>query len=46
MLFGGLRQDGSETGAIVNYVFPLLHGMKQESVAASLTKMIKKYVKA
>ena len=46
MLFGGLRRDGSETGAIVNYVFPSLHGMKQESVAASLTKMIKKYVKA
>ena len=46
MLFGGLRRDGSKTGAIVNYVFPSLHGMKQESVAASLTKMIKKYVKA
>jgi hypothetical protein len=47
MLFGGLHQDGSEIEAIINYVFPSLHGMNKESVAASLTKMIKnKYVKA
>eukprot|EP00956_Cyclotella_meneghiniana_P038742 scaffold159419_cov62-Cyclotella_meneghiniana.AAC.1 len=45
MLFGGLHRDLEKTkGAVVKYVFPLLHGQRKDGVADSLSTVIKKQV--
>ena len=32
-------------GAVVNYVFPLMHKLRKDSVAEGLSRAIKKYIK-
>jgi hypothetical protein len=45
MMFGGLCRDIAATkGAVLNYIFPLLHKTKNEGVADALSKAIKKYI--
>ena len=46
MMFDGVRRDVEATkGAVVNYVFPLMHKLRKDSVADGLSKAIKKYIK-
>ena len=40
-LYGGLRRDDADMGATKNFIFPHLHKIQRNSVAARMTAQIR-----